>query len=98
MRNTQQKQPKEKRTLFQWGAELLSKTVAVVSSVMLVAPSYNATIGWVRDYIAAQYGSSFVGLASIGWFIAVAIICFGFVSLVFIVFINKIGLFFSSRR
>ena len=98
MKNPHNINNRPKRSLFVWGAELLSMTLAVVSAVLLVGPTYGATISWIRNYIATQYGASFVGLASVGWFIAVAIICFGFVSLVFIAFINIKGMRLFSRR
>lgn len=98
MQSSQNFGKNSKRSLFVWGAELLSMTLAVVGTVFTVGPTYGATISWVREYIANQYGAPFIGIASVGWFIAVAIICFGFVSLIFITLINVKGVKLFSRR
>lgn len=98
MPNLRDRNNKPKRSLFVWGAELLSMALAIVGTVLMVGPIYSATVSWVRGFIFDQYGQAFVGLASVAWFMAVAVICFGFVSLVFITLINVKGMSFFSRR
>ncbi|PHR60977.1 MAG: hypothetical protein COA43_04860 [Robiginitomaculum sp.] len=98
MANGPKPQRNTKRALFIWGSELLSMALAIVSTVFIVGPIYGATVDWVQTYIVNQYGSAFAGVAAGFWFIAVAVISFGFVSLVFIIFINVKGRNFFSRR
>lgn len=73
-----QNQREAAKSAFASSVFLLANVLAFAAALLGTGPAYSATVGWVRDLTAAQYGAAFSDLASLVWFAIVALTVFAF--------------------
>ena len=73
-----QNQREAAKGTFTSSVALLANVLAFAAAMLGTGPAYSASIGWVRDFTAAQYGAAFSDLASLVWFVVVGLTVFAF--------------------
>ena len=78
MFKTPQNQREAAKGVFTSSVALLANVLAFAAALLGTGPAYSASVGWVRDFTASQYGMAFSDFASLVWFAIVALTVFAF--------------------
>lgn len=97
MQNQPQSQRDAAKSVFTSSVSLLANVLAFAAALLGTGPAYSASVGWIRDFTASQYGAAFSDLASLVWFAIVALTVFAFARASLATAITLGGLALASR-
>jgi len=89
MKPSSQKVPRE--SAFQKAARILAYTLATAMAFFATGPAYTASAPSIREFVASAYAPELMGVASLGWFIIVALSVFALATIVVFLLVQISG-------